>query len=449
MAFFEKRKIVTESFSVPTESAVMGEALMGFSTPFMEIGEGSLTLPYINDNYLDARGFVRFGKDNDYPQLVNQMYYTSPINGAIIDFKTNAAVGGGYEIKPKTDVLLDQVKCEYFDKKHKLSKMIGPIARDIVMHACAYVLLTFDDAGKLRKVRRVPREEVRTSKDKKLYFLCDDWRSMAQIRKVMRYTGAAGDTEQLLCFEEESVGQRTYSIAGYTSCLNWAFLDGEMSILHKSNIQNSIFPSFAVLFSKRPNGKGEMEKLEKVIAGATGAKKAGKAIALFGNGKDEIPVISPIPTNQNDKLFEQTDERIDAQVCKAHIIDPLLMGIRVSGKLGSGNDIEKSYTIFEKNTVLPLRAKIEEIFNRILSVGLVPGRMEINNFQIINDEIVEVDNDATVTLEKIMKLPPDLQKKVIASMTANQAFALAGLPKVKGGDAIPGSEPTQQNQQAQ
>ena len=70
-------------------------------------------------------------------------------------------------------------------------------------------------------------------------------------------------------------------------------------------------------------------------------------------------------------------------------IDPMLMGIRVSGKLGSGTDIQQSYTIFEKNVVMPLRDEIEDIINLIMDISGIKGDFSLNNYQIINNEIKE------------------------------------------------------------
>jgi hypothetical protein len=65
------------------------------------------------------------------------------------------------------------------------------------------------------------------------------------------------------------------------------------------------------------------------------------------------------------------------------------MGIRVSGKLGSGTDIKQSYTIFEKNTIMPLRNEVEEIFNELLFISRLNVEFELNNYQIVGDIIEE------------------------------------------------------------
>ncbi len=400
---------------------------MSFGTQFRELGEENLALPIVQDSLTDSKGWVRFGNNNLFPQDVNQMYYTSPINGAIINFKTNAAVGGGYSIIPKTNTAKDKVAAMVFERRHKIDKLLSPATKDGIMHESIYLLLTFSEDKKFRSVKRIPREWVRNTQDKKLYFVCENWAHQTNIRPIRKFNGVGYDSEMLLCWENQSVGMDTYSIASYTSALNWCELDGKMSLFHKNNILNSIFPSFVLLFPKKPTGDKEKLELKKTIEGAKGAKNAGKVVALFANKPEQMPKIEAIPVNQNDKLFEQTDERIDAQVCKAHCIDPLLLGIRVSGKLGSGNDLKQSYIIFEKNTIIPLRRVIESLFNELLSVAGVNATFKINEYQIINETIVEVGDENSKVLDAINSLDPMVANKVLESMSSDQVLRLVGL----------------------
>ena len=64
------------------------EGYQSFSTPFGRVGDANLSLPYVNGRFQIA-GYIPFGQDNMFPELLNQLYYTSPLHGAIVDFKTN------------------------------------------------------------------------------------------------------------------------------------------------------------------------------------------------------------------------------------------------------------------------------------------------------------------------------------------------------------------------
>lgn len=413
---------------------VEGNNYQAFSTPFLKVGEGNLSLPYVNPRQ-QVNGYIRFGSDNLYPQLLNQMYFTSPLHGAIVDYKTNAAVGGGFEITvDKNATAMEKVDVYTFDKRIKLKKLLPVLTKDVIIHNRVYFYLCFNQIGDLIKIKHIGAEKVRRDKYGENYFICDDWNSQIDIKTIKPYKWGVNQKECLYVWESHSVGQDVYPLPQYSSAMNWAFLDGEMSYLQKANIQNSIFPSFAMMFPKKPQSEEEKVAIKNTIDRAKGAANGGKAIAFFANSQDQLPTIESIPTNSNDNLFQTTTESIDSKICQAHIIDPILMGIRVSGKLGSGSDIKQAYIIFEKNTIIPLREIVEDIVNDLFEIGQVKAKFTINNFQIVNETIVERDENVAAINDALSTMRPELAVKVLENMTVNEIRAMASLPPIENGD---------------
>ena len=406
------------------------EGYQSFSTPFGKIGGGNLTLPYINGRYQVA-GYVPFGQDNLFPETLNQLYYMSPLHGAIVDFKVNAAIGAGYELK--TDKLTPDEKLALytFEKKMKLSKSVKAVTKQLVMHNRVYFKLYFDEKGKVKTIENVSPEKVRINNKKNCYYLCDDWSSRIDVEPVTPYHPLNSDKCQLWAYELPSIGQDYYPLPQYSSALNFAFLSGELSYFAKSNIQNSIFPSFAMLFPKRPQSEEEKKVLRDTIDRMKGAANAGKGVAFFANSQDQLPKIESIPTNQNDKLFQEASALNTEQICFSHTIDPILMGVRTTGSLGGGADIKQAYVIFEKNVVIPLREQVTEIFQELLNVCRLTAEFNIRNFQIINETIVERDEKILKVVDSLNSLEASVAQKVLEQMTPNELRALASLPPLE------------------
>jgi hypothetical protein len=416
---------------------VQGNNYQAFSTPFLRVGEGNLSLPYVNSRQV-VNGRIRFGSDDLYPQLLNQMYYTSPLHGAIVDYKTNAAVGGGFELTVDSQATAtEKVDVYTFDKRTNLKQLVPVLTKDVIIHNRAYFYLCFNQSGDLIKIKHIGAEKIRKDKYGETYFICEDWSSQIDIKEIKPYRWNLRQRECLYVYENKSVGQDVYPLPQYSSAMNWAFLDGEMSYLQKSNIINSIFPSFAMMFPKKPQSEEEKIAIKNTIDKAKGAQNGGKAIAFFANNAESLPKIESIPTNSNDNLFQNTTESIDSKICQAHIIDPILMGIRVSGKLGSGSDIKQAYIIFEKNTIIPLRNIIEDIVNDLLKIADVKADFTINNFQIVNETIVELDENTSAVNDALNTMNPELAKKVIETMTVNEIRAMVGLPAIQETNETP------------
>jgi hypothetical protein len=411
----------------------MVEGYQSFSTPFLPVGRGNLTLPYVNGRY-STNMWVRFGTDNLYPQMLNQMYYSSPLHGAIVDYKTNAVIGGGFNLT--TDKLTPQEKLEMFtfEKKANLKHTVKAVTKQLIIHNRVYFKLYFGEKKKLIRIENVSPDKVRISRFGDMYYLCDDWSTNIDVQEIKPYHITCKDECQLYSYEVKSVGQDFYSLPTYSSALNFAFLSGELSYFAKSNIQNSVFPSFAMMFPKRPQSEEEKHMIKETIDRLKGAANAGKAVAFFANSADQLPKIESLPTNGNDKLFHEASALNTEQICFSHTIDPILMGIRTTGSLGNGSDIKQAYVIFEKNVVMELRAQVVTIFQEILTIARIPAEFTINNFQIINETIVELEGESSKTNDALNTLSPLVATKVLETMTINEIRALASLPPVDGGD---------------
>ena len=409
------------------------EGYQSFSTPFLKVGGANLTLPYVNGRN-QTNGYIPFGQDNLFPELLNQIYYSSPLHGSIVGYKVNAAVGGGFNIV--ADRLTPQDKLELYTLERKLNikKIVPAVTQQLILHNRVYFKLCFDDKMKLTKIVNLSPEKLRVNLDRKRYYICDDWSARIGVQEIRRYTPTCRDYEQLFVYEVECIGQDFYPLPQYTSALNFAFLSGELSYFAKSNIQNSVFPSFAMMFPKRPQSEEEKNMIRNTIDRLKGAANAGKAVAFFANSQDQLPKIESLPTNGNDSLFQEASQLNTEQICFSHTIDPILMGIRTTGSLGNGSDIKQAYIIFEKNVVMPLRDQVADIFNELLFIAKIDADFTINNYQIINEAIVELEGDTSKTNDALNSLSPLVATKVLETMTENEIRALASLPPVPGGD---------------
>jgi hypothetical protein len=159
-----------------------------------------------------------------------------------------------------------------------------------------------------------------------------------------------------------------------------------------------------------------------------GAENSGKAVAFFANNKESLPELVNVPTNSNDELFKGVSELNTEQICFAHTIDPILLGVRTTGSLGSGSDIKQAYVIFEKNTIIPLRETVADVFNQLLKVVGINTHIEITNYQIVNETITAVEDEGKAVINALNAMNPTLAAKVLETMTPNEIRAMAALP---------------------
>lgn len=355
---------------------------------FVPIGKENLSLPYIDPMYT-LNGITQFGADNLYPQKLNQLYFSSPIHSACIDFTVNAIIGGGYtwnNEKAPAQEIVDRLAFEKFNHFNKLSRLL---TRDWLIHKRVTVEIV--RRGKdVIKFRRVDPETIRNDQWLERFMYSSDWRrGYLNAREFIKYYDGCKDVSTLYTFYDSSPGVNSYPLPSYNSALNWVQLDAEQAYFHKNNIQNAIFPSLAIRRPKEFQSIAEIEQFKREIADKTGAANAGKVIVLTGNGMDDVPEIVNIPTNDNSKIFDSTSKELKENISIAHKINPAIMGIKTGGQLGATTEIQDSYTIFEKNVVQPDRAIIEEILNELIHIAGIHDSITINNYQIIEGQIID------------------------------------------------------------
>jgi hypothetical protein len=379
--------------SQPKPTETPSASPQAFSTPFLKIGKGNLAAPYVNTFYTISGRYVRFGNDNLYPQLLNQLYFQSPIHAACVDFITNAVIGGGYEWAFPGTTPRERVEILTFEKKNRIKTLFKTITRDIVIHNRVTLLMSKMQDGSY-KIKRLDPSTIRHNVEIDRVAYSPDWSRGevgAQYYKIW-YPGCK-DKESVFLWQDDSPGQDIYALPGYQGSLNWCYLDSEQSFFHKQNIQNSVFPSIVIRRPKEFQSQDEIDTFREQLKMKQGAENSGSALVLTGQGFEQTPEVVFSASNPNDKVFMETAKECKEQICIAHKINPSIMGIKVQGSLGNAQELEMSYTIFEKNVVMPLKAQVEDIFGDIVDACGFNNTMIINDFQIIDRAIEKTEGN--------------------------------------------------------
>jgi hypothetical protein len=413
-----------------------------FGSPLVKIGKNDITKPYIDSSYVGKDTYVRFGIDNNYPQLIDQMYYQSPLHSAIINFQINASIGGGWEILGEKDGKA-KVDEYVFTKKHKIDKILRAIALDLKMHRRSHILIYKNkETGIPYKFERIIPAKVRYNSDASIYWVSDNWLSSEGLKVYRNYDFNSKDELSIYSIIdlESSPGQDVYPLDSTISSFNWCYLDGQSSTLQKKNIEKSIFGSVVIKRPKAFDSIEEFDQFKKDVSNKEG--EVVPVLVFAADGKENLPDIESFPANQNDKAFAEMFIRIDEKICQAHSINPVLL-LEGTGGLGSGSDITAVYPIYEKNVIIPFRNLIQEFMNDILDIFNIQGEFKIKNFQIIDGKIVEdvintqmstsTTNEATLINENLKGLSAKENSDIYRILRdyqkgrLNEAIALARL----------------------
>lgn len=371
-----------------------------FNTPMMEIGNANLISPYINDTY-ETLPFIRFGNDNLYPQLVKQLSVQSPIHSGIIRLITTSIGSSGYEFE-NVKTMDDKIDIKRFEKKYKLSRLIKSITKDFYIHSRVCFIISVEN-GK-RTFKKVCPTKVRNNKTKTIFTLSEDWSSGMGNLVLEEYKSQTKDGQYLYQYNLDD--EDTYPLPLYNSALNWIYLDSEISFFQKQNIKQGVFPSLAVLNPSTFSTTKEVNDFRNTFNMNKGSKGVGNVFVFTANGKDLLPEIMQLQSNNNDKLFQETRKDINANICFAHSINPSLAGVATSGQLGNNQQIKDAFDIYKKVILNDLKCDIENILNDLLQIVNLKNTICINDFNLV--ELTETEtatlNSDNVDEEEVIKL---------------------------------------------
>lgn len=362
---------------------------------FFNRNDNSAGLNSYLERYNSAK-WVYFGDNNQYPNYLNNLYNSSGLHSAIIDFQRNLMIGAGFEfvgselLKPMKKIELEQF-INFIDGQRSLDEMLQEVVTDYLIHGTIYFKVFWNSSkSKVLKIKRVEPSQVRVGVNKKdkseidRYYLNLDWSQPGVFPThelpAFNPTEKDGNRTEIYRFVVPNNALLYNTLPAYASATNWINLDGEVSTYHKSNIENSINPSMTIKFYKRPANEEEKRMiLRNIKKSYAGSENTGRAMVFFSDDKDSAPDVEPVSVSNIDKQFNVTAESIQRNICYAHKINPMIMGLKTPGSLGNSTELETSFEIYKKGVIEPAQKDIQKVINSFLRLNKIPVAFTLND----------------------------------------------------------------------
>lgn len=278
--------------------------------------------------------------DTWFQQLL-ELYYTSPLHGAILKKlhnKINDGVNDGFF----DDISLDAI-------------IFGGFAVEIKWNYYH---------TKIVELKPLPFEKIRAglvdkeTRQIEYYLYSNDWfkvnyRKWYKLEKFN--TSKTSDAHQIFYWKD---GRQfdIYPKPYYVSGLKYIYVQNELATYFSTLIKNN-FVSNGILHLPTPESEeqGKMEE-EMLLRENTGSKNAGGIIVTYGR-QDEAPVFTKFNNDQDDNKYQFLPEYTDNQIIMAHQV-PIQLMIQTPGKLGGTDEYEFFQKQYQTDVVDRMKAKI-------------------------------------------------------------------------------------------
>lgn len=375
---------------------------------------------------------ILYGEDDALPLRIAQAVEDSPAAASCTATVAQFIKGAGFSDPALMDLVIDDAGTTLWTLHESLSECLALFEGFAVNHKYhpngkkitqAY-MLGFEGCRMTMPMEGSP---IITSIKHNPYFGTNEWREhytecypvhnpktvkdeidAAEEKKAKdeKYRGYPG---QVYFYGKTSPIHRFYPVPSYWSARNWIYIDGQIQVAHKTNLENGFFQSVLMKLIGDPNawstnprfvdpatGKstktvGE-EHSENMAKNFSGGQRMGGVMALWGLNNANLPEIEAFPTTANADLFLALQDLTTKNITIARRVPPILSNISEGVSLGSGgSEIQKAVELMQSR-VTAFQNVLMNYYNKVLLPGMgVKGEVVIQHFTPVTTP-VEIDD---------------------------------------------------------
>ena len=333
-----------------------------------------------------ALGFIKWGKKNDYPYFLVDLFNGSAWHQGIIKTKTFYIAGGGLEIV--TGDMQAFIDNQY--SPFNMNEIAEQLAFDFELFGGFAVKGTWNREGtRVAKWEYLDVDAIRMTEDERIYYLSDDWTAMNQSAEKtnLRMFPALDENNKtgsfIIYYKEPSKRSRKekgiYPKPTYNGGLTAIQTDVDIAKFHMYELQNGFKSGTLInMPSGFPESTEEFHRITESIKGRTqSVEDAGEIIITFSDGKDLAPTVQQLNGNDLDKRYEVTAASVQQNILVAHSVTaPTLFGVMQQGSFNAAESGDL-FEIFKTTYVSTRQKRIEWMLNYMAELGGYIGKVKL------------------------------------------------------------------------
>lgn len=221
--------------------------------------------------------------------------------------------------------------------------------------------------------------------------------------------------------------------------------DTEIPRADHNAIRKRVKPNIAVYFpyqiddvAKDEDGLTDWDKIDETVRQLTDPEGEGDAVVIDGESKEAAPQLISIDSMKPTLSMDAKSDTITKRVCRHMGLHPVLIGLDTAGQLGNTQQLLNIIQLTQQE-VLDAQGMIQRAFQLLLpafdwtisSLNIIKALPE-QVWQTMKENekrnfIGLPEEETNEQLDKLSRLPEELKKKIMDSLTPEQALKLAGI----------------------
>ncbi len=152
---------------------------------------------------------------------------------------------------------------------------------------------------------------------------------------------------QVFYFSKEGIN---YPLAPIDPVLEDAQTTYQIKLFKNKNIRTNFMASHMFVYKGNFEDDQARTEFQNSLERFQGAEMAGNIMLVEASNAEEVPTLTPFTIQNNDKLWEFTEQSTINNIVQNYLIPPVLVGILQAGKLGTANEINDAHAFYNNHT---------------------------------------------------------------------------------------------------
>ena len=344
------------------------------------------------------RDFVEWGKGNNYPGYLLDLYNNVTTLRSIINGNIDFITGDDVTILPLGDRFADGIMNTRGDL---ITDIVRDLAKDYNLYGGFALQIIRDHNGDVAEIYYIDMRFIRSNKDNDVFYYNEHWDKGGR-KDVIIYPKFLRNLDWTSLSDEErdrhassilfvkNVHTQVYPAPMYAASVLSCEIEKAISQYHWNSLNNNFCPDIIINFN---NGDPGDEIKEEIVSDLeekfSGYQNGKRFMVSFNKDRMSAVTIDAIKTDDFSERYKALEESSRRQIFAAFRAQPLLFGLNSDVSTGfSTDEFEQTFKLYNRTQIRPVQRLIADAFDRIYGSK---GVLTIKPFSLESDTEQEVN----------------------------------------------------------
>ena len=344
------------------------------------------------------RDFVEWGKGNNYPGYLLDLYNNVTTLRSIINGNIDFVTGDDVTILPLGDRFAEGIMNTRGDL---ITDIVRDLAKDYNLYGGFALQIIRDHNGDVAEIYYIDMRFIRSNKENDVFYYNEHWDKGGR-KDVIIYPKFLRNLDWASLTDEErdrhassilfvkNVHTQVYPAPMYAASVLSCEIEKAISQYHWNSLNNNFCPDIIINFN---NGDPGDEIKEEIVSDLeekfSGYQNGKRFMVSFNKDRMSAVTIDAIKTDDFSERYKALEESCRRQIFAAFRAQPLLFGLNSDVSTGfSTDEFEQSFKLYNRTQIRPIQRLIADAFDRIYGSK---GVLTIKPFSLESDTEQEVN----------------------------------------------------------